>query len=353
MALGLAPREPAQGTGRDHGSAGLYPAITDSTAAVSPTSAAKTLTQSNERQAGTTPAVETRPRVGLQPTIPFIAAGTRPDPAVSVPSAKGTSPAATATADPELDPPEMSRPPKTLSQAPNGERTPVSPVANWSRFVFPTRIAPASSRRRTDSALRPGQYAKAGQAAVVGRSAASMLSLIANGMPNIGRPDRSPARLRRRRASSSARRRSRSAGIREIQMGFSPRPRLSRRSMTSRGSARPSAYAIRRARTPGVRTGICDSVSILSIVDGTVTGVSVFCYGNVSGFLGRGAAGQGPRAQDMFAAQGKKSRLPCSVSSASTASGWPAATASKSRRWRRTPSPGLRCSASRRRFAAM
>jgi hypothetical protein len=36
------------------------------------------------------------------------AAGTRPDPAVSVPSASGTRPAPTATADPELDPPGMS-----------------------------------------------------------------------------------------------------------------------------------------------------------------------------------------------------------------------------------------------------
>jgi hypothetical protein len=35
------------------------------------------------------------------------AAGTRPDPAVSVPSAKLTSPAATAAAEPELEPPGM------------------------------------------------------------------------------------------------------------------------------------------------------------------------------------------------------------------------------------------------------
>ena len=35
------------------------------------------------------------------------AAGTRPEPAVSVPSAKETSPAATATAEPELEPPAM------------------------------------------------------------------------------------------------------------------------------------------------------------------------------------------------------------------------------------------------------
>ena len=77
-----------------------------------------TLTQSSERQAGTTPLVPTSPRVGLSPTIPFIAAGTRPEPAVSVPSANATSPAATATALPELDPPEIRSPPKTLSRAP-------------------------------------------------------------------------------------------------------------------------------------------------------------------------------------------------------------------------------------------
>ena len=35
------------------------------------------------------------------------AAGTRPEPAVSVPKEKLTKPVATATADPELDPPEI------------------------------------------------------------------------------------------------------------------------------------------------------------------------------------------------------------------------------------------------------
>ena len=68
---------------------------------------AKTDTQSNVRQAGTTPAVEINPRLGFNPTILLSIAGTRPEPAVSVPSANGTSPAETATADPELDPPGM------------------------------------------------------------------------------------------------------------------------------------------------------------------------------------------------------------------------------------------------------
>jgi len=45
-------------------------------------------------------------------------AGTRPDPAVSVPSAKGTSPRATATAEPELEPPDTWSTLKVLLGAP-------------------------------------------------------------------------------------------------------------------------------------------------------------------------------------------------------------------------------------------
>ena len=63
--------------------------------------------QSSVRQAGTRPAVEISPRLGFNPTMLLSIAGTRPLPAVSVPSASGTSPAETATPDPELDPPGM------------------------------------------------------------------------------------------------------------------------------------------------------------------------------------------------------------------------------------------------------
>ena len=48
---------------------------------------------------------DTRPYVGLRPTTPHSAAGWRIDPPVSEPSASGVMPAATATADPPLDPP--------------------------------------------------------------------------------------------------------------------------------------------------------------------------------------------------------------------------------------------------------
>ena len=68
---------------------------------------AKIETQSSERHAGTTPRVLSSPRVGLRPTMLLNAAGTRPEPAVSVPRLKLTSPAATATAEPELEPPGM------------------------------------------------------------------------------------------------------------------------------------------------------------------------------------------------------------------------------------------------------
>ena len=71
----------------------------------SSTVSAKTETQSSVRQAGTTPLVEISPRLGFKPTILLKPAGTRPEPAVSVPSASGTRPAPTAMPEPELEPP--------------------------------------------------------------------------------------------------------------------------------------------------------------------------------------------------------------------------------------------------------
>src|SRR5438876_2610359 len=104
-----------------------------STAVASGTVSAKIDTQSSDWQAGTTPRALTRPRLGLRPTMLFNPAGTRPDPAVSVPRAKLTSPRATATADPALEPPAMYSGLKALGTAPYGERVPTRPVANWSR----------------------------------------------------------------------------------------------------------------------------------------------------------------------------------------------------------------------------
>src|SRR5439155_21827121 len=88
---------------RENGSAPSAPAITEGAAMASSTVSENTEMQSSVRQAGTTPAVVISPRLGFSPTRLLSIAGTRPLPAVSVPSASGTSPAETATADPELD----------------------------------------------------------------------------------------------------------------------------------------------------------------------------------------------------------------------------------------------------------
>ena len=73
--------------------------------------------------------VENQPFVGLRPTILLWPAGTRPDPAVSVPKLKGTIPLATTTDEPELEPPLIYSGLK-LFYCTIGERTPTSPVAN-------------------------------------------------------------------------------------------------------------------------------------------------------------------------------------------------------------------------------
>ena len=93
-------------------------------------SSVNTETQSKERQAGTTPTELTRPSVGLKPMMFPSAAGTRPEPAVSVPRANGTSPAETATAEPELDPPGTTVGSNRLVGVPYGDRVPTRPVAN-------------------------------------------------------------------------------------------------------------------------------------------------------------------------------------------------------------------------------
>ena len=109
-------------TGRENASSGSAAAITSSTRPASAAPRARIETQSKERHAGTTPKVLIRPRVGFKPIKLLNAAGTRPEPAVSVPSAKLTNPIATATAEPELEPPETNSSSKLLRTAPYGDR---------------------------------------------------------------------------------------------------------------------------------------------------------------------------------------------------------------------------------------
>ncbi len=78
--------------------------------AVSRTERLTTLRTTNPAQASFSGALVCRARVGFRPTSPHALAGMRMDPPPSPAWAIGTSPAATAAADPPLDPPgERSR----------------------------------------------------------------------------------------------------------------------------------------------------------------------------------------------------------------------------------------------------
>src|SRR5688572_3956230 len=97
-------------------------------------------------------AIGTRPRCGLSPNNPQHAAGIRIDPPPSPPSAAGTRPAATAAADPPLDPPVerlgshgLRATPKVLDSV-NGH------CPNSGIEVLPTMTAPAARSLRTASA---------------------------------------------------------------------------------------------------------------------------------------------------------------------------------------------------------
>ena len=82
--------------------------------------------------------------------MPQSAAGWRIDPPVSEPSASGAIPAATATADPPLDPPGMRSVAHGFRVGPNAEFSVDDPIANSSQFVLPTITAPAASSRVDD-----------------------------------------------------------------------------------------------------------------------------------------------------------------------------------------------------------
>lgn len=86
--------------------------------------------QSTVRHAGTRPVLDRRPLLGFNPTMLLNPAGTRPEPAVSVPRENATKPRATTEAEPELEPPLTYAGLKLLTTAPYGERVPTRPVAN-------------------------------------------------------------------------------------------------------------------------------------------------------------------------------------------------------------------------------
>src|SRR6478672_7618370 len=124
------------------------------------------------------------------PTIPFTDDGQTTEPLVSVPTATRQRFAATATADPELEP-------QGLRSNANGffvnPPLPLHPLmeslermlAHSLRFVLPSRTTPASRKRCTRKAsfgaLAPTNASDPAVVAI--RSAVSILSLINTGMP--------------------------------------------------------------------------------------------------------------------------------------------------------------------------
>ncbi len=78
--------------------------------------------------------------------------GIRMDPPVSVPRAMGTTPAASAAADPPLDPPVIRVGSQGFAVGPHAETRFVAPAASSCMLVLPTTMAPAARIRRTSSA---------------------------------------------------------------------------------------------------------------------------------------------------------------------------------------------------------
>ena len=91
--------------------------------------------------------------MGFTPTTPQSAAGWRIEPPVSEPSASGAYPAATAAADPPLEPPGTRDGSRGLRVGPNAEFSVDEPMANSSRLVLATGTAPAASTRSTTVAV--------------------------------------------------------------------------------------------------------------------------------------------------------------------------------------------------------
>ncbi len=91
--------------------------------------------------------------MGFIPTIPQRAAGWRMEPPVSVPIAHGARPAATAAAEPPLEPPGTRVRSHGLATGPKPEFSVEEPMANSSMLVLPSTGAPACTRRSTAVAV--------------------------------------------------------------------------------------------------------------------------------------------------------------------------------------------------------
>ena len=191
-------------------SSGSAPASTVSSAAASATDLHIGPAVSCDAAIGTMPARLTRPTVGLIPTNPQTDAGSTIEPSVSVPTANGARPLATAAAEPELEPLALRssacgfnvRPPRPLQPLTLRD---ARKLAHSLRLVLPRITTPAFRSRRTMPASRVADTsASANEPALVRmRSAVAMLSLSSTGMPCSG-PRTVPAARSASRAAAIA-----------------------------------------------------------------------------------------------------------------------------------------------------
>src|SRR5205085_5897695 len=141
----------------DHQAVAGSPAIAATRLATFSTDRANPPTWSSVSDVTNMPSRESRPKLGLNPTTPQNAAGRITEPFVWLPIANGTTPAATAAADPIDDPPDV-------RERFHGFRVgPGWAIASAGVTVFPTTTAPAARRFRTTSAslsaIRPAYSA--------------------------------------------------------------------------------------------------------------------------------------------------------------------------------------------------
>src|SRR5437899_6154495 len=132
------------------------PAIALSNSATSATLRAigpSTLSGDHGRRAGQ---VGTRPGDGRNPTTEQKLAGFRSDPPMSLPSASGSMPQASATAAPPLLPPQVFDLSYGFLVAPNTGLNVWNPAPNSGVFVLPSRMAPAPRMRSTSSESSSG-----------------------------------------------------------------------------------------------------------------------------------------------------------------------------------------------------
>ena len=106
------------------------------------------------------PSLGTRPGDGRRPTTLQKAGGLRSEPPVSLPSAIGTMPHASATAPPPLLPPHVFVRSYGFRVAPNTVLNVCDPAPNSGVFVLPQVMAPAARIRVTMSASRVGTVSR-------------------------------------------------------------------------------------------------------------------------------------------------------------------------------------------------